>query len=168
MPVPNNLYLIQADVFPGKLAVAARPRGNDWLEDDLQAWKRQGISHVVSLLEEEENERLELTEEETLSRRLGLQFVNLPIPDRGTPKDAETFATVVNDLHDTLLTGGRVIIHCRQGIGRSGLLAAAVLSSFELPLQDVLERISLARGVTIPETEDQLRWLRNHANLAHA
>ena len=47
----------------GKLAVVARPRGGDWLEDEASGWHRAGIDVVVSLLEEEEADDLGLARE---------------------------------------------------------------------------------------------------------
>ena len=40
--------------WKGKLAIAARPRGGDWLGDEIEAWRRLGIATVVSLLTPEE------------------------------------------------------------------------------------------------------------------
>src|SRR5436309_9794359 len=36
-----RLYWIN-DPWPGKLALAARPRGGDWLPDEVADWKRAG------------------------------------------------------------------------------------------------------------------------------
>ena len=30
----------------GKLALAARPRGDDWLEDEIAGWRREGVDTV--------------------------------------------------------------------------------------------------------------------------
>jgi len=38
----------------GRLAVATRPRGGDWLADEAAGWRRAGLDVVVSLLENEE------------------------------------------------------------------------------------------------------------------
>jgi hypothetical protein len=38
----------------GRLAIAARPRGGDWLEDELKGWSESGVKVVVSLLETDE------------------------------------------------------------------------------------------------------------------
>jgi len=40
--------------WPGKLGMAARPRGGDWLKDDIAGWKRARIDTVLSLLTPEE------------------------------------------------------------------------------------------------------------------
>ena len=163
--MPEHLYPIECDFYPGILAVAPRPRGNDWLEDDLYKWRMLGATQVVSLLEEDEAHQLGLEQEQILCERLGLKVRSFPIPDRGVPVDTEAFADLVGQLHDDVQQGQRIVIHCRQGIGRSGLLAASVLLSFEMPLNEALERITIARGVQVPETEQQRLWLVQHLHL---
>ena len=163
--MPELLYPIDDDRIPGKLAVAARPRGNDWLEDDLHKWQVLGVTQVVSLLQDDEALQIGLEQEQKLCNQLGLKFRSFPIPDRGVPVDTEAFADLVGQLHDDVQQGQRIVIHCRQGIGRSGLLAASVLLSFEMPLNEALERITIARGVQVPETEQQRLWLVQHLHL---
>ena len=47
-----DLYWIVGP-WRGRLAIAARPRGGDWLDDELSGWRQAGIDVVVSLLENE-------------------------------------------------------------------------------------------------------------------
>jgi hypothetical protein len=42
--------------WPGKLALASRPRGGDWLEDEMAGWRRTGIDTMLSLLTPEEEQ----------------------------------------------------------------------------------------------------------------
>lgn len=44
----------------GTFAIAARPRGGDWLEDEMKAWRRLGVTTIVSLLTPEEERELGL------------------------------------------------------------------------------------------------------------
>ena len=45
----TEIYWIKA-AGPGKLAVMPRPRGGDWLEDEIRGLKRFGVDILVSLL----------------------------------------------------------------------------------------------------------------------
>ena len=58
----------------GRMAVATRPRGGDWLEDETDGWRRAGLEVVVSLLEEDEAAQLELTNEAAVARSKGIQL----------------------------------------------------------------------------------------------
>ena len=62
----------------GRLAISARPRGGDWLEDEVEGWRKEGVDVVVSLLTESENEELDLTREATVVREKGIRFSSFP------------------------------------------------------------------------------------------
>ena len=58
-----------------------------------------------------------------------------------------------------LKTGKNVAVHCRQGIGRSGLVAAASLMMSGIAAREAVDVVTRARGLTVPETPGQLQWL---------
>ena len=51
----------------------------------------------------------------------------------------------------------------RQGIGRSGLLAAALLVSSSVDPDAAIRRVSDARGLPVPETAQQKEWITKFA-----
>lgn len=144
----------------GRLSMVARPRGGDWLDDEARAWRGAGIDVVVSLLESDEAIQLGLTEERQAAERQALSFVSFPIPDRGVPASSEAAIEVIGRILTGLRAGNNVAVHCRQGIGRSGLIAAAVLVSSGLQPEQAMEIVSSARGIPIPETLVQRRWIQ--------
>ena len=50
---------------------------------------------------------------------------------------------------------------CFAGIGRSTLVAAALLVRAGLALPEALALISESRGITVPDTSAQHRWLES-------
>jgi len=50
-------------------------------------------------------------------------------------------------------------VHCRQGIGRSGLVASGVLMSSGIKANEAMQIVSSARGISVPETPEQRRWI---------
>ncbi|HEY2292373.1 MAG TPA: hypothetical protein VGM86_16880 [Thermoanaerobaculia bacterium] len=60
--------------WPGRLGVVPRPRGGDWLADEVRSWKASQIDVVVSLLTREEAAELDLLAEEALAREEGLEY----------------------------------------------------------------------------------------------
>src|SRR3954449_8644872 len=78
----TELYWIEGP-WPGRLAIMPRPRGGDWLEDEIQSWRRSGVDVVVSLLTREEIADLSLADEGELCRSNGIQFFSFAITDRG-------------------------------------------------------------------------------------
>ena len=148
--------------WKGRLAIAARPRGGDWLEDEIEAWHRQGVGAVVSLLTPEEERDLDLIEESTVAESKGLGFLSLPIPDREVPASELEVTAMVARLHEFLASGRSAVIHCRQGIGRAGLLASCLLVFEGKSPLEAIQAVSQARGVEVPETPGQRAWVLNY------
>jgi hypothetical protein len=57
-----TIYSVK-EAAPNRIAIVARPRGGDWLCDELIALSREGIDVLVSMLTEEESNELGLHRE---------------------------------------------------------------------------------------------------------
>jgi hypothetical protein len=154
-----KLYWIDGP-WPGRLAISARPRGGDWLEGEISGWRSAGVDAVVSMLTPYESKDLQLSEESKLAQIHGLRFVSLPIEDRGVPPSWEEASRAIAKATEMLQQGKNIAVHCRQGIGRSGILAAALLIKSGSTPGDALTQISAARGLTVPETPEQMAWIQ--------
>lgn len=148
---------------PGKLALASRPRGGDWLEDEMASWRRAGIDTVLSLLILEEEQDLDLTDEAREANARGMEFVSLPILDRQVPDSEAEIAAALEKLDGDLSSGKNVAVHCRQGIGRTGLVAACLLVTKGWNPETAVKTLSAARGALVPETAEQRRWIDRYA-----
>jgi len=144
----------------GELWLMPRPSPGENLSDDLSWLHAQGVATLVSLLEVSEANEMNLELEGSIASSLGLTFLQLPIPDRGTPRDATSFKQLVATLVAKLVQGEKIAVHCRAGIGRTGMVALAVLHSFGLT--DPVAIVSQARRVQVPDTETQLQWVKEH------
>jgi protein-tyrosine phosphatase len=158
----TELYWIEGP-WRGRLAIMPRPRGGDWLEDEIQSWRRAGVDMVVSLLTREEQSELNLSDEESLCRANSIEFVSFPIVDRGVPSSAETFSEQVIKLAEQLANGRNIAVHCRQGIGRAALVAICLLAVSGIAPTAAIERVGKARGCPVPETSEQRRWIMDFA-----
>jgi protein-tyrosine phosphatase len=149
--------------WPGRLAVAARPRGGDWLTDEIASWRQAGVQVVVSMLTTEEAVQLELGSEAADCRASGIEFIAFPTADCGVPESAAAFRHLVSELTAHLNDGRMVVVHCRQGIGRAGLVAVGLLIAAGIDVADAVERVTKARGRPVPETAEQRRWIEDQA-----
>jgi protein-tyrosine phosphatase len=155
-----EIYWIE-DVPDGRLAIVGRPRSGDWLSDEIMDWKSAGLTDIVSLLEEHEIRDLDLTREAEIAERVGLTFEKFSIPDRGVPASFESAHALWNRVAGKISAGRSVGIHCRAGIGRSGLIATGVLLRLGISENKAWQRASKARGRPVPDTEEQRLWLSN-------
>jgi protein-tyrosine phosphatase len=156
-----NLYWIKAQGL--QLAVVPRPRGGDWLLDHLKSLKQAGIKVLVSLLTAAESHELGLLEEAQCCREVGIVFLTFPIEDRSVPSSSGDFVRFT-ELADSKLNRSLAIgIHCRAGIGRSSLFAACLLSRHGYEPGAAFEVITQARGVPVPDTVEQRRWVEQRA-----
>jgi protein-tyrosine phosphatase len=160
--MPTKLYWLDGE-WLGKIALSARPRGGDWLPDEVTDWRRAGIGSVLSLLESHEEDEMDLRGESAEVRGQGLEFTSFPIPDRKVPASEAKLGQVFEKLDRSLSSGQSVLIHCRQGVGRSGLVAACLLVKKGMSPGAAVEKITVARGVAVPETEEQRDWIDHYA-----
>jgi predicted protein tyrosine phosphatase len=121
-----TIYSINA-AAPNRIAIVARPRGGDWLRDEVNALSREGIEVLVSMLTEEESKELGLETESEDCEAVAIRFVSLPIPDRSVPSDTHDFLRSVERLAEMVRDGRSLAVHCRASIGRSSVLAVSVL-----------------------------------------
>ncbi len=153
----------------GYLAVMEYPGLRQSTASAFEEIARQGIEHVVSLLEPAESVMLGLAEEEALVQAASMSFESLPIKDMGLPASLDDFARLSYRIYRRVDSGGSTLIHCRGGLGRSGLLAAAVLLHGGGDVGQAFARVSRGRGQRVPETAEQAEWLQaNHAALVAA
>lgn len=150
---------------PGTLSTMARPRGGEWLDDEISALASAGVRVLVSLLTDNEMSELDLAGEPQAAQAAGLTFYRLPTPDLGVP-DREECLALAEALKSHLAVGDGVAIHCRHGIGRSSTLAAAVLVLEGIQPSQAWALISQARGMAVPDNpaqRDAIYNLREHA-----
>jgi protein-tyrosine phosphatase len=157
-----RVYWIEGP-WKGRLAIVPRPRGGDWLDDEVSSWRESGIDVVVSFLTIEEAAEFALENEGELSKAHGIRFVSFPIPDQQVPLSKQAAIALLHDLEEALVEGKTVAVHCRQSVGRSATIAAALLVSEGEDPRVAFEKIEKARGCKVPETAEQERWVRNFA-----
>jgi protein-tyrosine phosphatase len=155
------IFTLQREA-PGSLSMMACPRPGPRLNSDLRRLGDLGVALVVSLLAEDEEAVLGLAEESHKARSLGIEFARLPTADLGVPEGAPT-VSLARHVMDRLADGAQVVVHCRMGIGRSSVFAAAVLVGEGIAADEAWRRIRAARGVPVPETAEQRAFIASLA-----
>ncbi|WP_271766720.1 protein-tyrosine phosphatase family protein [Aquimarina algiphila] len=145
----------------GNLGMMARPKGNDWLEDEIRALKNVEVNTIVSLLEKHEEITLEITEEAFFCKKYDIEYINFSIPDRGIPKEIDPFIALITHIDNQLKDHKKVIVHCRMGIGRTAMVVGAILIKNGIDPEYVFEHLSKTRTLTVPDTEEQKEWVKD-------
>jgi len=158
--VSPEIYLV-ADNLPGNLFIMPCPSG-DHLSRDIAFYRGQGVDTVVSMLAPDEADVLGLAGEAEICSRAGIEFLSSPIKDFGLP-DVVIFDSLVADIAAMLGDGRYVAVHCRAGIGRSGMVTAATLIALGIDADTAVRQISGVRGVSIPDTVEQGRFIMEYA-----
>jgi protein-tyrosine phosphatase len=158
--MPIKIFWLHRFENASELGIMARPRGNEWLEEDILNLKKQGVQILVSLLDRNEIYELGLEKEPELCLQSGIEYVNFAIADRDIPKSDNRFRHFVGQLKEKIAVGSKMVIHCRMGIGRSTIIAGCLLIKSGYETDDIIAHISKIRGLQVPDTDEQIAWLK--------
>lgn len=148
---------------PGTHAAGLVPAGAAMaLEADLVVLAQWGAQALVTLLQPYELTLLGVEDLGERARAQGLAWWHLAVTDGAAPGEAFERAwrsEVGPALHARLDAGGRVVVHCRAGIGRSGSVAARLLVERGVEPESAIVAVRRARPGAI-ENAEQSRWVR--------
>lgn len=136
-----------------------RPRGGNWLEDEILELKHDGVDILVCLLTEAEIKELSLSAEAHLCQEHGIQYISFPILDYGLPDSPTALHRLTQGLVEAIESGKSVAIHCRAGIGRSSTVAASILCAIGTTAENAFDKIQAARGAPVPDTQAQRQFI---------
>ena len=91
--------------------------------------------------------------------RGGLRFLSLPVSDRPVPSSPSELAPTRDEIDAELTSGKNVVIHCRQGVGRSGMIARCLLVLRGIDPDSAVHESGAVRGTMVPEAAEQPRWI---------
>ena len=163
IPVEPNDGSLGLTLCPGKKDPAAawnRDLATDL--DHIQAW---GASTAVTLIEDHEFRLLDI---EPLGRSVqdrGMARMHLPIRDVSVPdrRFEEAWKTQGKELHRRLDAGERILIHCRGGLGLTGLVAACLLVERGCQPSAAIRQVRAARPHAV-ETRAQEAYVERIAH----
>jgi protein-tyrosine phosphatase/ADP-ribosylglycohydrolase len=162
-PLPNTYW-----VQPGRLLAGEYPSSMSRAEamERVQSLLRAGVTSFIDLTEEGELPEYDHLLPDLTEQRI--RYRRLPVLDHGVPDSSAHMAQIVDAIEDELAAGRCVYVHCRAGIGRTGMAVACHLIRGGLSNQDALDHLqTLWRRCersrswpSVPETEAQAEFVR--------
>jgi len=119
--------------------------------EDINALAAAGVTHVVDTRSEYCDDAVALAKEH-------IELLHLPTDD-SRPLTIEQMLEGAQWVRERMERGGRVLIHCEHGVGRSALLTCAVLVYNGMHAQDALQLVQEKRWQAAPNHR-QVRRLR--------
>ena len=174
-PIRVDFVPVSALGLPGRIGMTFAPGkkapgiGGSWDRDlvaDLDRLRDvYRTSMLVSLVEDDELRHLGITALADGCAALGMQLVRFPIVDGDVPRSLADFDALVERIVATAREGGNVVVHCRGGLGRTGLVAAACLVACGHAPAEAVRLVRRSRPGTV-ETGEQERFVEEYAALA--
>jgi len=132
----------------------------DWNRDlglDLAAIEGWGAAAVVTLIEAHEFEHLGVQHLGEAVRSHNMQWYHLPIRDVTVPGPTfeQAWQGAGKELRAILRAGFSVLVHCKGGLGRAGMIAARLLIELGMDQADAVKVVRRVRPGAI-ETSAQL------------
>ncbi len=118
------------------------------LDIDLQALVDMGVSHLVSLITDEDMRMLRVEDLPQQAQISGLTWDHLPFADTTAPTEAwmEQANPVLNRIIETIPAGAKVVVHCMGGLSRAGTFASLYLWLRGMDMHDAIGRVREIRS----------------------
>lgn len=159
--IPGRKGIIGLTPCPGIRLESAR-RGNVQknLRKDLAACNEWGASGIVTLNEPDELEGLGLADLGNQAMESGFWWRHMPIPDMDIPDEGfeDVWAVEGKQIVASLVAGERVILHCLAGLGRTGMMAARLLTDMGMAPAHAVAEVRKVRPRAI-QTEEQEKYV---------
>jgi len=164
---PLQIAAVDVAAGLGRIGVTFAPGKHDpgrWARDlgaDLDAIVSWPARALVTLIEAHEFDLLKIRDLGVEARRRGLDWRHLPIRDVGIPGPAFEAAWLAESevLRARLYEGQNIVVHCRGGLGRAGMIAARLLVESGVDPEAAMARVRAVRPGAI-ETPAQEDWVR--------
>ena len=149
----------EVQVGPGWLGISPIPGRTGTYLADLATLLRWDPVLVFTMTTQAELDRVGAGDVSTDLATAGVQWRHLPIRDFGAPEDrtASLWPEASHLAHDVLASGGRVLVHCFGGCGRSGMAVMRLMVETGEDADRALERLRDACPCAV-EVEAQRTW----------
>ncbi len=158
LPLGNYYWVLPGQMLAGEHPAGATP---ELTQQRLAALLAAGITCFIDLTEPREAPAYEA------ALPPAVRYLRCPIPDHGVPADPALMRTIIDSALAALREGRRIYLHCRAGIGRTGMVVGCLLAEGGVSGEVAVEELNRlwqqsARSqqwVSIPETDAQTAYV---------
>jgi len=145
--VPSLPGLIGISACPGMKEFSTLDLYDDRIENDLQCISNWGAKIIVTLLELREIAALGIATLPGSILSKEMLWLHLPMGNNVLPAEdfEEKWHSVRDKLIHCLQRGERVLIHCKEGVGRSALVAVRLLIEAGIDPDSAIRAVRKAR-----------------------
>ncbi len=157
----SQFIIYALPVAEGILGIAPMPGRSGYWDADLQHLADWKPALVLSMTTASEQVSHGLPDMGAEIQDKGTRWIHLPVEDMGVPapERIEEWHIASKTALAALQGGGRVLIHCLGGCGRSGMAALRLMVEAGEDADAALERLRAVRPCAV-ETDAQLKWAR--------
>lgn len=158
-PLPNSYW-----VLPGRLLGGEYPGGPtpELARERLSRLLDAGIDCFLDLTQPQELASYDAW------LPADVDYLRCPLLDHATPSDPGEMTEIIRCLRNALREGRVIYLHCRAGIGRTGMVAGCLLVEQGLSGEEALEELNRlwrqsarsGQWPTVPETAEQIDYVR--------
>lgn len=155
---------------PGKKASSLNgPHWDRDLESDLDVTVAWGAELVVTLMEQHEFGLLGVSDLADKIANRQIDWLHLPIRDIDIPDAGfmQGWKDISASLQSRLRRGQMLIVHCRGGLGRTGLVAAMLLADAGFPADLAMAQVRRVRSGTVETRGQEAFVLGYHPRRIH-
>ena len=128
---------------------------------DLQLIKDKGITQIICLVEDSELEELRIPNYVNIAKEFGITVVRYPFPDHHPPPNNSETKYLVNELCSKLMSGEKLLVHCKGGVGRAPTITVCILIHLGVNLDSSLKIVKERRKNCL-KNKKQLQFLSNY------
>ena len=154
--VPSDRGQIGMTICPGKHG--AGEHGTAWERDlsaDLKVISEWGATALVTVMELSEKRKFGVTDLGVAATKSNLKWLHIPIADGAVPDNRfdDAWWRVAPTVLQYLRNGCKIVVHCRGGLGRTGLVVCLLLVEMDESPEQALKLVRAARPGTVETSQ---------------